>query len=164
MNTAPGSKRDEAGEGARVTGGPLRQRPGDRVPQPFTMLNGPGVPTGEDLAFHLRQCLSAPQRACLHVIVGPAGAGKSVLFHALFSQLSAMFLAGKKALRSGSRPIPLLPSYLRDATAVRATALVENFLRLEMDSPVDRPTFEWLLNRGYILPGAVFIEHFHIAA
>jgi hypothetical protein len=114
----------------------------------------PGRPErqGEDLLDHIKRSLSEEGRGegpGLTIVVGPAGAGKSVLFEALFSTLYNHFQAEKKQDKIFRRPIPLLPQYLERGMRLGTQELIESFLRTEVAIPVPRPTFEWMLINGF---------------
>lgn len=104
---------------------------------------------GPDLFDFLRRLLTHTEKPMVRVIVGRAGIGKSVLFRALFASLYDEFLKSKRRYSLAARPIPLLPDYLKGIYALRTELLVENFLRTDVASPVNRETFEWLLVNGY---------------
>jgi len=126
-----------------------------RVPQPFmTVQDGHESGPGEDLFTELLGQYRQPRRgvagtAALTVVVGAAGAGKTVLFRALFSRLYQHFQQEKKAQRVFPRPIPLVPEFLRPAANLRTQALIENLMRTEIAAQVPRETFEWMLVNGF---------------
>lgn len=126
-----------------------------RVPQPYSeLVDGEARGAGDDLLDALLDELRTPgarKDPRLIIVVGPAGAGKSVLFETLFSLLYEQFLNHKARLEDFPRPIPLVPAYLREAIAFRMDALVENFLRTDVAAPIRRPTFEWMLTHGFLI-------------
>lgn len=120
-----------------------------RVPQPFRMEGPSSEPEGADLFDGLNAELAKAQGATVRIVVGRAGIGKSFLFRALFARLYDDFLAAKAQHGVRPRPIPLLPEHLKGTYALRTEALVDNFLRTDVASPVARDTFEWLLVNGF---------------
>lgn len=119
-----------------------------RVPQPFRTDGASGEPEA-DLFDTLRAELTKTQGAAVRIVVGRAGIGKSFLFRALFGRLYDEFLDAKAHHGVRPRPIPLLPEHLKGTYALRTEALVDNFLRTDVASPVGRETFEWLLVNGF---------------
>ena len=134
----------------------LRKRGTDtartRIAQPFHVLQ-PSDTNGDDrrtdlldmLHKALRDPLSEPT---IHIIVGHAGMGKSVLFDSLYSQLYDDFLDDKRALHLSARPFALLPEYMSDATAPTIGSLLDAYLRTEFVGQMDRDMFNWKLVHG----------------
>lgn len=120
-----------------------------RVQQPFRAVTGGNEIGGDDLFNTLHSRLSRPHGPTLHIIVGKAGIGKSFLFRALFTQLYSDFVSSKAKHGKKPRPIPLVPEHLKGTYGLRTEALIDNFLRTDVASPVRRETFEWLLVHGY---------------
>ncbi|RJO66806.1 MAG: hypothetical protein C4523_11225 [Myxococcales bacterium] len=119
-----------------------------RVQQPF-QTDGVSPDAEIDLFDTLHTELTKAQGATVRIVVGRAGIGKSFLFRALFARLYDEFLAAKAHHGARSRPIPLLPEHMKGTYALRTEALVDNFLRTDVASPVARETFEWLLVNGF---------------
>lgn len=121
------------------------------VPQPYrTDGHASGAKERQDDLFRqLRQEMSTAGDATVRIIVGRAGIGKSCLFTSLFGDLYEDFLDSKNRLRRCPRPIPLLPEHLKQAQSMRTDALIENFLRTDVASPMTSKTFKWLLVNGY---------------
>ena len=122
-----------------------------RVQQPFkaeAVLRNAG---GDDLLQTLHQELAVSDGPTLRIIVGKAGIGKSFLFRALFAQLYKDFIAAKAQHGTKPRPIPLVPEHLKGTYGLRTEALIDNFLRTDVASPVTRETFEWLLVNGFAI-------------
>lgn len=121
-----------------------------RVPQPFELLvDGQLEREGEDLLPELATHMGSSKSPGLRIVVGPAGMGKSVLFNWLFRQLYEQFQDNKAKTREYPRPIPFIPPYLRQAVSVRADALLDEFLRTDVATPVPRETFRWMLVNGF---------------
>jgi hypothetical protein len=128
-----------------------------RVPQPYTIvINGEPKEEGDDLFPDLLDeligtefSLSRPKNPCLRIVVGAAGAGKSVLFQALFARAYEHFHEHKRKRQISTRPIPFIPEYLRQASGLRTEALIDSLLRTEVAVPVPRCTFEWMLIHGF---------------
>ena len=137
----------------------LRKRGADiassRIQQPFNIVgpqNSNGDPTKTDLMESLcrtlRSARHAPDRPTIHIVVGPAGMGKSVLVESLYANLYEEFLADKRALHLSARPFALLPEYLEDASSSTIRSLLDNYLRTEFARPLDRDVFNWRLVHG----------------
>lgn len=122
-----------------------------RVPQPYSQLiNNDYKKQGDDLLTELLSDFKRyEENSCIRIVVGPAGAGKTILFNALFSSLYQNFHYNKNKNIITPRPVPLIPEYLRQASAVRMRALIENFIRTEVAAPVTPLTFEWMLLNGF---------------
>ena len=120
-----------------------------RVPQPFRAEGANEETEGPDLFDSLREEINKNNNATVRLIVGRAGGGKSVLFRALFAHLYEDFLSAKSRQAPGLRPIPLVPEHLKGTYALRTEALLDNFLRTDVASPITRETFEWLLVNGF---------------
>lgn len=123
-----------------------------RIAQPFHVVQ-PSDTNGDDrhtdlldvLHGVLRDPLSEPT---VHIIVGHAGMGKSVLFDSLYAQLYDDFLADKKALYPSARPFALLPEHISDANALTIGSLLDAYLRTELAGQMDRDMFNWKLVHG----------------
>ena len=123
-----------------------------RVPQPFKAEANLSETGEHDLFQTLHEELSVPHGPTLRIIVGKAGIGKSFLFRALFARLYKDFMTAKKAQHGmRPRPIPLVPEHLKGTYGLRTEALIDNFLRTDVASPVTRETFEWLLVNGFAI-------------
>jgi hypothetical protein len=120
-----------------------------RVPQPYRTGDTAGRTDGDDLFETLRQDLVKSESACVRLVVGRAGIGKSFLHRALFAHLYNDFLTAKARHGQRPRPIPFLPEHLKGT--LRTEALIDNLLRTDVASPVDRKTFEWLLVNGFTI-------------
>lgn len=120
-----------------------------RVPQPYhALVNAEPEQEGEDLLPALFGEMNIGSEPRLRIVVGAAGAGKSVLYQALFSKAYGRFQEVKAAQQLSARPIAFIPDYLREAIALRTEALVESFLRTEVAAPVRLAAFEWMLVNG----------------
>lgn len=120
-----------------------------RVPQPFSMEQSTTEIQDKDIFGYLLKAIKSSERPVLRLVVGRAGMGKSYLFRALFARLYDSFLEAKAKHGDCPRPIPLMPEHMRGTYALRTEALIDNFLRSEVASPVTRETFEWLLINGF---------------
>jgi len=123
--------------------------PTKRVPQPYSVSAGEVKRQGQDLLPDLIRELDRRDSPCLRVIVGAAGAGKTVLFQALFGQLYTHFQRQKRGQLLYPRPVPLIPEYLHGVSALRTNELIQSFLRTEVATPVPQETFKWMLVNGY---------------
>ena len=123
-----------------------------RVRQPYT-AEGVAIDAapGRDLLDTLSEELSSSETSTIRIVVGRAGMGKTFLSRAVFASLYERFMKAKARQGSASRPIPLLPEHMKNLYALRTELLIENFLRTDVASPVNRDTFEWLLVNGFAI-------------
>jgi len=142
---APSAARDLRSEGERLTR--------HRAAQPYEVSHGGEVAgSGDDLLADLYQAISdetTPKRSPIHMVVGPAGAGKSHLFAALYAQLYADFIAAKQEQRAHPRPLPLLPQHLEYADGPSVKAALRAFLGSDFARPLDMKVLEWRLTHGW---------------
>ena len=126
-----------------------------RIAQPFRIIQAPGLNgqrSGPDLldvlCDALRNSVRKDDRPSIHIVVGPAGMGKSVLFESLYAQLYDHFQSNKRAHQLSARPFALLPEHLYDATAPTIDSLLEAYLRTELAGSMNRDMFNWRLING----------------
>jgi hypothetical protein len=118
-----------------------------RISQPFKTTDRDAA--GDDLLPVLLSRLSLHSSGPnVHIVVGPAGAGKTILFETLYAELYGRFLENKRAQVLSPRPLPLLPEYLAGSDAATVRALVRSFLRTDFVRPLDLPMFEWMVTNG----------------
>jgi hypothetical protein len=119
-----------------------------RIAQPFTSSRA--YESHEDLLQELlpefRPSASGPP---VHLVIAPAGFGKSHLFRSLYAQLYNDFIVAKSEERRALRPLPLLPEYVASASAQTLKALVQSFLTTEVARPLRLESFEWMLTHGF---------------
>ncbi len=121
-----------------------------RVAQPYYVVkNGHTESSGDDLLVTLRNEFLQQKNPCLRIIVGPAGAGKTVLFKALFSHLYNSFQDKKRRAAIFPRPTPFIPEHLRQTSTMRVQELIEKFIRSEIAASLPQETLEWLLLNGF---------------
>lgn len=123
-----------------------------RVSQPFLREDNSEI--GAELLDPLYSVLvdTAQKEKSIHVVVGPAGIGKSCLFEVLFAQLHEAFMAFKtRGAHQSPRPLPLIPEYqpLADGKTVRS--LLDAYLRTDFARPLRRSVFEWMLTNGFAI-------------
>ena len=121
---------------------------GDRIAQPFTSTRDYRS-TDDLLQALLPEFRVSADGPAVHLVVAPAGFGKSHLFRSLFTQLYESFIVAKSEERKALRPLPLLPEYLASATAPTLKALVQAFLTTEIARPLKLESFEWMLTHGF---------------
>lgn len=123
-----------------------------RVAQPYSVLvDSEFYNQGDDLWYDLFDEFTHPGGACLRIVVGAAGAGKSVLFRALLTRLYDHFHDRKRSLQVFPRPIPLVPDYLQGVSRWRLPELINNFIHTEVAAPGRQRTFKWMLANGLIM-------------
>jgi hypothetical protein len=120
-----------------------------RVMQPYTREDA--KESGEDLLDTLRNRMirHGDREKSIHVVIGPAGIGKSYLFDVLFAELHAAFMSHKT--RGGPyapRPLALLPELIPMADARTVRSLLAVYLQTDFARPLKRETFEWSLCNG----------------
>lgn len=126
-----------------------------RIAQPFQVIRSPDsngdLPRNDLLDVlrgELRKPLTTTERPTIHIVVGPAGMGKSVLFASLYADLYDDFLSKKRTHQLSARPFALLPEHLYDASAPTIGSLLDAYLRTELARPMDRDMFNWKLIHG----------------
>lgn len=127
----------------------------NRIPQPFHVIQS-AQPNSKlrhsdlfDVLRHeLRGRTSEPDRPTIHLVVGPAGMGKSMLFDSLYAHLHKEFQDNKRARFLSPRPFALLPEYLDDGSSPTIASLLHNYLRTEFARPMDPDIFNWRLING----------------
>ena len=127
----------------------------ERIPQPFHIIQS-SVSSGDlclsDLFDTLREQLCSLERQhhrpTIHIVVGPAGMGKSVLFDSLYAHLYQEFQDNKRARYLSARPFALLPEYLDEKFSPTIASLLHNYLRTEFTRPMDPEMFNWRLING----------------
>ena len=99
-----------------------------RTPQPFT-TSGTDDPANDLLETLLTKLRSRASGKPIHVVVGPAGIGKTYLSESLFSRLYSSFIEDKRNQNTAwMRPLPLLPEYIQSSSAPTVQALLDAFL------------------------------------
>ncbi|MFM9942249.1 MAG: hypothetical protein ACKVP7_22425 [Hyphomicrobiaceae bacterium] len=125
-----------------------------RVPQPFVALSAlgdadGGFAAGDDLLQRLLADLSShPDGPCLTIVMGHAGAGKSVLFASLFAALHQRFAVEKRAQRSAVRPILFLPAHIRDRQVRTLDGLLDAVARTDAAAATHPRLMRWLNSNG----------------
>ena len=122
-----------------------------RVPQPFSYDYG--EQRGDDLLPVLFDELRSDTGTSVHLVIGPAGMGKSFLFEALFARLYERFQSDKRNQILSRRPFALLPDHLRGTSLSLASvgSILADYLGSEFARPLGRDVFEWRLTNGSAL-------------
>jgi hypothetical protein len=125
-----------------------------RVPQPFSMREGPSgrgrTKPNVDLVEYLKTSVrdAGPK---LRIIDGAAGSGKTISFNALTSALYHEFITAKRARHARLRPIVFLPEHLRG----RRIGYVDDIIAAVGETDIAELTtaeqFKWLLKSGHAL-------------
>lgn len=119
-----------------------------RAPQPFQ--NEETGDAGKDLLETLFTKLRRfGTGKSVHVVIGPAGMGKTHLFTGLFARLHRSFMDDKAAQVLSPRPMPLLPEYLSLADGPTLKSLTRAFLQTDFARPLSPEVFEWRLANGF---------------
>lgn len=130
-----------------------------RVSQPYAVVNS-SERGGPDLLDHLEREFSTvleredPETSKrLHVVIGGAGAGKSVLFEFLFARLYTKFSDRKKQQIDARRPFQLTPEHstlpIGGGRNVGFDTILSEYLSNEFDSETNRKSFTWRIKSGY---------------
>ncbi len=129
-----------------------KERLQTRVPQPYVLPDM--TESGDDLLDTLSSILRHPtkQQKTIHMVIGPAGIGKSFLFESLFADLHEAFMGHKLRHDPPSpRPFPLLPDYLPLADSSTVRSLLTAYLQTDFARPLRREVFEWMLGNGFAI-------------
>lgn len=123
----------------------------ERVVQPFSVIQGVDTTGPADVLDTLAERLAEPldSKRSVHVVVGPAGMGKSYLFDALYSRLHEAFMSEKRRRNLAARPFALLPEYLPGAEGPSVKSLLRAYLQQDMVRTIDPRVFEWMLGHGF---------------
>ena len=153
------SMRWETDPGSASAAKKLRNRGAEfanqRIKQPFRVVRPYG--SGDDLSGpdlldvlhnNLRNPRSRDDRPTIHIVVGPAGMGKSFLFETLYARLYDEFQADKRAQHPSARPFALLRDYLEDAASSTIASTLDAYLRTEFPKRLDSEQFNWRLIHG----------------
>ncbi len=106
--------------------------------------------TEDDLLDELLLETKRIKKACLRIIIAPAGYGKTVLMNSLYIRLLEDFLNSKKIHKMGIRPLMMLPGHIRRADSL--DNLVNNFIGAEYDYGVATDnTFKFWINKGFAI-------------
>jgi hypothetical protein len=123
-----------------------------RIAQPYRLRGADQE--AEDLLADLLSEITRPadeRGPKIHVIVGPAGMGKSVCFEALFARLYDTFQDLKARHRIAARPLALIPEHLMRADTSSFRAALRSLLASEFSRTVEQELFEWMLLNGTAL-------------
>ena len=126
-----------------------------RISQPFQVVQSPN-PVGDQeesdlldvLHDRIRNQPTMDDTPTIHIVVGPAGMGKSVLFRSLYARLYNDFQSDKQARHLSARPYALLPEHLPDAPDSSVASMLEAYLRTEFAGTMSRRMFDWKLVNG----------------
>jgi len=120
-----------------------------RAPQPYSS----GSERGDDLLDTLSSRLNSPAGAntAVHIVIGPAGMGKTHLFEALFARLYSEFVQHTREQRLTRRPFPLLPEYMRVSEAPTIRTLLRAYLANDLARPIETTVFEWMMSNNLAL-------------
>ncbi|HEY8694849.1 MAG TPA: pentapeptide repeat-containing protein [Chloroflexota bacterium] len=144
----------EDSEAVRTAANEMRRRGAAlltrRVEQPFRKND---ETAGIDLLETLAQDLGFPSASTkpIHIVIGPAGMGKTHLVEALFARLYSSFLKSKQALQVAARPLPLLPGYHQFPGSPTVESLLHSYLGSEFVRPLPQPVFNWMVANGFAL-------------
>ena len=130
----------------------LRNRGNDRIAHRIAQPYRSGDSHGSDLLEELLARLHDPDGPAIHIIVGPAGIGKSHLFEAVFSKIHDEFIKFKGQQRYPiARPFALLPDHLKTAEAPAVRSILRAYLNTELARPLTPTVFDWMLTHGLAL-------------
>ena len=126
-----------------------------RVSQPFQQLTSEGafLASGEDLAARLSVDLNkSHSEPKIRIVVGPAGAGKSVAFAVLFASLYGPFqeAKAKKGKQTACRPVPILPKHISRIRGNTFSGVLDTFLQTEVARPIGADGLNWMLDNGIV--------------
>lgn len=124
-----------------------------RVRQPFRIFAATGEETerGPDVVAYLEQALSKTCREPrIRIVVGPAGAGKTIAFSQLFVRVYEKFQDAKKRKQVASRPIPMVPKHINRSRGATFRAVLDTFLSMEIARPVGAEGLAWMMDQGMV--------------
>ncbi len=84
----------------------------------------------------------------IHLVVGPAGIGKTVLFEAVFARLYDWFLRKERHTVRVYRPLPLTVDYLEVAASHTLRSLLQKCLNTEFVRLLGTSVLEWMVLHG----------------
>ncbi len=129
-----------------------------RVPQAYERIGLDGKALGgggeADLFSELGKALDGfPDKPGVHLVVGQAGGGKSILFNALYARLFDRFQVFKRRHTGGMfpRPIFFLPEALRRSRHYSFDQLMDALFETVGAEPVSRGYMDWLHINGHAL-------------
>lgn len=130
----------------------LRNRGNDRIAHRIAQPYRSRGSHGSDLLDELLARLHDSNGPAIHIIVGPAGIGKSHLFEAVFSKIHDEFIRFKGQQRYPiARPFALLPEHLKTAEAPAVRSILRAYLNTELARPLTPTVFDWMLTHGLAL-------------
>lgn len=98
-------------------------------------------------------------RPRITVVIGGAGAGKSVLYNALYAHLYERFTAYKRnrklggaPVESAARPLFFLPESIRHNRGYSLDSLLDAFFETIGAASVSTGLFNWLHQQGHVIP------------
>lgn len=89
------------------------------------------------------------------LLLGPAGAGKTSAFNAVFQKTFETFKERRQKREEACRPLPLIPSHIRRGSGVVFQDVINSFLDTDMARPIRTEAFNWLVDQGF---ASLFID------
>jgi hypothetical protein len=89
------------------------------------------------------------------LLLGPAGAGKTSAFNAVFQKTFEAFKERRQKREEACRPLPLIPSHIRRGSGVLFQDVINSFLETDMARPIRAEAFNWLVDQGF---ASLFID------
>ena len=124
-----------------------------RVNQPFVHLSGHGeqIGSGDCVVSHIHQHFAkSSSQPRLTLIVGPAGAGKSIAFNEFFRRCYEDFQKNKARRMVGTRPLALTPRHLSRVRGNTFSGVVDTFLQTEVTLPIGQDGMNWMIEAGLL--------------
>ena len=129
-----------------------------RIKQPYEVLDQTMAirerkdDIAKDLAALFAKGTDKPR---IVLLLGPAGAGKTSAFNAVFQKTFETFKDRRQKREEACRPLPLIPSHIRRGSGVLFQDVINSFLETDMARPIRAEAFNWLVDQGF---ASLFID------
>ena len=129
-----------------------------RIKQPYEVLDQAMAirERRDDIAKDLAALFAkGSDKSRIVLLLGPAGAGKTSAFNAVFEKTFETFKERRQKREVACRPLPLIPSHIRRGAGVAFQDVINSFLETDMARPIRAEAFNWLVDQGF---ASLFID------